>query len=207
MTSTERKYPTSYVTWDLETTGLDAKTEKIIEIGAIKVVDGEITERKSWLINHGIFLSEKTTQITGITDEMIDAESVKPEVAFKEFMSMFDDVPNYANVTHNGYKFDMHFLFNSLPESLLEKYKKDLYLNMIDTAVLVKAEKLDLEQNNGELFISFASRVMNIRAFGVKYNIPLCCEELKIDTSDATFHRALGDATLTNEIYKKLCLN
>lgn len=200
------KHPSTYVTWDLETTGLDAKTEKIIEIGAVKIVDGQVTDRKSWLLDHGIFLSDKTTEITGITDDMIDAEAVNPATAFSEFMSMFEGVPNCANVTHNGYRFDLPFLMFALPNDLREVYNNEMFSGMIDTAVLVKAKKLNMQRFPDESFLHFAERVMSIRAFGVKYNIPLCCEELDIDTSNATFHRALGDATLTNEIYKKLCL-
>ena len=43
----------SYVAIDIETTGLDAKQDKIIEIGAIKVIDGEETERFSSFVNPG----------------------------------------------------------------------------------------------------------------------------------------------------------
>ena len=194
----------SYISWDLETTGLSPSNDKIIEIGAVKVKDGSIVETKSWLLNHGIFLSEKITEITHITDEMIDAEAVKPEIAYAEFIEMFKDIPDYANVTHNGLKFDILFLNNSLPEQY--GFAKDKLLNnMIDTAVLVKADKLQMPRYPNESFKSWGERVMSVRAFGVKYNIPLCCEELKIDTRNATFHRAAGDAFLTNEIYKALC--
>ena len=41
----------SYVAIDIETTGLDAKQDKIIEIGAVKMIDGEIKESFSTLIN------------------------------------------------------------------------------------------------------------------------------------------------------------
>ena len=41
----------SYVAIDIETTGLDAKQDKIIEIGAIKVIDGEEIERFSSFVN------------------------------------------------------------------------------------------------------------------------------------------------------------
>lgn len=199
------KHPTSYIVWDLETTGLSPIQDKIIEIGAVKVKDGKVVETKNWLLNHGIFLSDKTIEITGITDEMIDAESVSPELAFDEFIEMFKDIPDWSNVTHNGFKFDLLFLFTHLPEKYRALGRK-FADGMIDTAVLVKAAKLRMPRFENESFESWANRVMNVRAFGVKYNIPLCCEELKIDTSKATFHRAAGDATLTNEIYKTLCL-
>ena len=45
---------------------------------------------------------------------------------------------------------------------------------------------------------------MNTFAKGVKYNVAICCEELGVDRTGITQHRALGDCELTHEIYKKL---
>ncbi len=56
---------------DLEMTGLNARTEKIIEIGATKIRDGNVTETYHKLLNPGRKLDEKTVQITGITDDML----------------------------------------------------------------------------------------------------------------------------------------
>lgn len=62
----------SYVAIDLETTGLDPKYDKVIEIGAVKVVDGQITEEFSSFVNPRRLLPGYTTNLTGITDEMLD---------------------------------------------------------------------------------------------------------------------------------------
>ncbi len=59
----------SYVVFDIETTGLNPKRAKIIEIGAVKVVDGEIVDRFSEFVNPEIPISYKTTSLTSITDE------------------------------------------------------------------------------------------------------------------------------------------
>lgn len=59
------------VVLDLETTGLNPKYDKIIEIGAIRIREGKVEQSFSRLINPGIKLSEKTTLLTGITDEML----------------------------------------------------------------------------------------------------------------------------------------
>ena len=58
----------SYVSIDLETTGLNPKTDKIIEIGAVRVVDGIPTERFSTFINPGRKLEERIIELTGIQD-------------------------------------------------------------------------------------------------------------------------------------------
>lgn len=74
----------TYVSIDLETTGLNPKTDKIIEIGAVKVVQGKITGTFSTLVNPGRKLEQRITELTGITDDDLkDApyiEEVLPEL-------------------------------------------------------------------------------------------------------------------------------
>ena len=68
---------------DLETTGLDPKTDKIIEIGALKIRNGEITDSFSRLVNPGRKLEERIVEITGITDKELEnafyIEEILPE--------------------------------------------------------------------------------------------------------------------------------
>lgn len=67
----------SYTAIDLETTGLNPKYEKIIEIGAVKVIDGEIAERFQTLVNPGKTLSPQIMELTGITQtELEDAPEI-----------------------------------------------------------------------------------------------------------------------------------
>jgi len=60
---------TNFTVVDLETTGLDPKKDKIIEIGAIRIIDGEIAEVYDTFVNPGSRLSEKVKELTGIRDE------------------------------------------------------------------------------------------------------------------------------------------
>lgn len=60
-----------YVSVDIETTGTNAKWNKIIEIGALKVRNGEVVETFSELINPGVSISPFITELTGITNEML----------------------------------------------------------------------------------------------------------------------------------------
>ncbi len=62
----------SYVSIDLETTGLNPKLDKIIEIGAVKVVNGEIKETFHSYINPGRKLEERIVELTGIRQEQVD---------------------------------------------------------------------------------------------------------------------------------------
>ncbi|WP_125768592.1 PolC-type DNA polymerase III [Companilactobacillus furfuricola] len=94
-----------YVIFDTETTGLSAVYDSIIEIGATKMKDGEVIDRFDKFINPGHPLSEVTTNLTSITDDMVkDAPDEK--VIIGEFMDFIgDDILVGHNVT-----FDMGFM-------------------------------------------------------------------------------------------------
>ena len=65
----------TYVSIDLETTGLNPKRDRIIEIGAIRVEQGQIVEEFSTFVDPGRKLEERITELTGIRDEdLADAE-------------------------------------------------------------------------------------------------------------------------------------
>jgi len=205
-------FPKTYIAWDLETSGLDPERNKILEIGAMLVKDGEIALRKSWILDNGIEIPEEITQLTGITNEIIKAEGRNPADCLKEFLEMLG--PGFMpNLTHNGIRFDIPFLCEQIKQILsvpgfpyidTQRIQEKLYRTAIDTAVIMKAKKLDLDRDWNESFFDFANRVMEIRAYGVKYNVGVCCEDLGIDRTGITQHRALGDVELTNQIYKKL---
>ena len=63
---------------DVETTGLNPKTERMIEVGAVKVRGGKIVDQYESLINPGRKLEAKIIELTGITDEML-MEAPSPE--------------------------------------------------------------------------------------------------------------------------------
>ena len=73
----------SYVAFDVETTGLDPEQNEIIEIGALKVREGKVYERFMELIRPKEQISQPTTNLTGITNDMVagarTAEQVIPE--------------------------------------------------------------------------------------------------------------------------------
>ncbi|MGN1192180.1 MAG: PolC-type DNA polymerase III [Dorea sp.] len=95
----------TYVVFDLETTGFSPIKDKIIEIGAVKVEHGEITEKFSTFVNPKIPIPFQITQLTSITDQMVmdapDIENVLPQ--FLEFIG------DAALVAHNA-SFDVSFI-------------------------------------------------------------------------------------------------
>lgn len=69
-----------YVCVDIETTGVNTKWSKIIEIGAVKVRRGEVVESFSELINPGDKVTDFITELTGITDEMLQEKQSIEEI-------------------------------------------------------------------------------------------------------------------------------
>ena len=124
----EKMLDQTFVVFDFETTGFNAGGgDSIIEIGAVKICNGEIIDRFDELINPGRSLPPKITEVTNITDEMLIGKPVEEE-SVKRFISWFGDLPMVA---HNA-KFDVSFL-----EMAYNKYNLGTFNNpVIDTLEL-----------------------------------------------------------------------
>ena len=95
----------SYVVFDLETTGFSPNTCKIIEIGAVKVENGTITERFSEFVNPQVPIPFKIEELTGIRDDMVmGAEPI--EEILPRFMEYCEGC---VMIAHNA-EFDMSFI-------------------------------------------------------------------------------------------------
>ena len=94
-----------YVAFDLETTGLNAKTDRITEIGALRVEYGQVTQTFQMLVNPRRPIPREVVNLTHITNEMVrDAPGIEEVLpAFLAFLG--DDV----YVAHNA-SFDVGFL-------------------------------------------------------------------------------------------------
>lgn len=62
----------SYIAIDLETTGLNPKTERILEVGAVKVEHGVRVAEYSTFVNPRRSIAERITELTGITEDMVE---------------------------------------------------------------------------------------------------------------------------------------
>lgn len=63
-----------YIAIDIETTGLRQKTDRIIEVGAVRMEDGTETAEMSFLIDPRMDIPERITELTGISEEMVDGQ-------------------------------------------------------------------------------------------------------------------------------------
>ena len=129
-----------YVVIDLEMTGLNAKTDKILEVAAVRMRNGKETECFSAIVNPQIPLSEKVINLTGITQEDADAGQPLDQTveAFLGFLG--DDIFVGQNVI-----FDYSFL-----KQWAANHKISLEKNAVDTLKLArlflpKEQKKDLE--------------------------------------------------------------
>ena len=102
--------PARFVVFDLETTGLDPEKHEIIEFGAIRVNRDSVNhESFQTLVRPSRKIPKKITELTGISQAMVDAEGEPIEAALKEFLSFVGDLPL---VSFNS-AFDMAFLQNT----------------------------------------------------------------------------------------------
>lgn len=93
------------VVFDFETTGLDTYNDHIIEIGGLKTQRGKIVAEYSTLVSPPIPITENITQITGITEQMLEGQP-KIEKVLGEFLEFIDGC---ILVAHNA-DFDLAFL-------------------------------------------------------------------------------------------------
>lgn len=101
---------TPFIVVDLETTGLEPNLDSIVEIGAVKVFNGEIVDEMTTLVNPGIFVPQVTTDITGITTEMLRGQPTIEEV-IDDYLGFMGDGGVF--VAHNA-DFDWAFLNSHL---------------------------------------------------------------------------------------------
>ena len=129
-----------YVAIDLEMTGFNIKTDKILEVAAVRVRGGRETECFSAILNSGVILSEKIIELTGITQQ--DAEGGAPED--KTIQEFFDFLGEDILIGHNII-FDYSFLKQWAVNHKISFEKKAVDTLKLARNFLPKEQKKDLE--------------------------------------------------------------
>lgn len=175
--------PKDYVVIDIETTGLDPLFDAIIEVGALRVRDGNVVDKFESLIKpegylftvNGIeyfnYISDFIVELTGITNEMLHDAPVLEDVLpqFTEFIK--EDILVGHNVN-----FDINFLYDNLMESLDYKLSNDF---------------VDLMRLSRKIYPYFE----NHKLITVATNLNIDC---------SNHHRALNDCVMVHGCFQKL---
>ena len=94
------------VVFDCETTGLDRERDQIIELGAVKIENGNIIEKFSTFVKPTKRIPYEVSKLTGITNEMV--ENAPPiELVIRDFYNFSKDC---VLCGHNIIEFDIHFI-------------------------------------------------------------------------------------------------
>ena len=126
--SVGQNFNDTFVVFDLETTGFSAEVDRIIEIGAVKIKNGEIVDNFSKFVNPKIPIPFRIEKLTGINDSMVmEAEPI--EKILPEFLEFCGDA---VMVAHNA-GFDTSFIINNA-ERLGIKYDPTI----MDTVLLAQ---------------------------------------------------------------------
>ena len=158
------------VALDLETTGLDYKTDLIIEIGAVRFDGKRVDDEFTSLINPGKHIPEFITGLTGITDEM-----VRQAPHISEVLGKLSDFIGDRPILGHNIQFDLSFL---------KKYKLFELNQSIDTYEMAA------------VLMPSASRY-NLGALGQQLGIPLPATHRALDDARVTaaaFHKLFEKA-------------
>ena len=140
-----------FVVFDLETTGLSKYSDKITEIGAVRVKDGEIIEEFNELVNPEKLIPEKVIELTGITNEM-----VMDKAKIDEVLPRFLDFAGDAILVGQNSDFDIGFVRENAHQ--LNLSFSPIYM---DTLPMARALFADM----GRFSLDKIARKLNIPAF------------------------------------------
>lgn len=138
----DQTFEDTFVVFDLETTGLSAAECRVTEIGAVKIKDGKVIDEFQTFVNPECPISQKITELTGITDDMVK-DAPLFEAAYDAFCEFCGE--NTVLVAHNA-NFDVGFM-----RAGAERIGKHFEYTFIDTVPLcryvfpdMRSVKLDL---------------------------------------------------------------
>lgn len=214
--------PRDYITYDLETCGIDRTEDLIVELGHCIVIDGVSESYHShvidWTNTDGIDQDWLKFKLKNCAEHMAKSgrtyhmnyermrrEGSPPDVVLQEYKDLFDEArdANILIVGHNAVQFDNPFFEVAVNEWLAADDWTFPEL-VFDTAAVVKATIVQMPPLKGESLQQYFFRVLDRPAPGVRYNLDTFCVERfglldkypGLQISDA--HTAGFDAMLTH---------
>lgn len=130
----------SFVALDLETTGLNPATDRILEIGAVKFINGKEAEVFSALVDPGRQVSDRIVELTGITNEMAES-GMEYTGAVERLVAFCEDLPLLG---HNII-FDYSFVKRAAVNQNLKFEKKGVDTLKIARKLLPELPRRSLE--------------------------------------------------------------
>jgi len=141
----------TFVVFDIETTGFSYHKDTIIEIGAVKVEKGVVTERFSQLINPLRPIPPEISELTGISEDMVSDQPSLEEV-LPRFMAFIEGAPVVA---HNA-NFDCSFI-----RYYCEKLALPFTSLIVDTLALSRLLLTDIKKHNLKAVTKYLKIVLN----------------------------------------------
>lgn len=161
----------TYAVFDVETTGFSTNNDYVTEIGAAKIKNGEVIETFNRLVKVPKPIPAHITELTGITDEMLQTEGVSLEKAMMEFDAF---IAGTILVAHNA-QFDRDHL-----TTCYERVGKQVpTIHLLDTLMLSRAINTHL-------------KVHNLKKLSREYKVKLDNHHRAYEDSVATGHIMLG---------------
>ncbi|WP_341876647.1 exonuclease domain-containing protein [Defluviitalea saccharophila] len=164
-----------FIALDVETTGLDPEQDRIIEISLIKFKDGNPIDSINSLINPKIKIPKEITELTGITNEMVENENTIEDI----LSEIINFIGTHAIVAHNAI-FDIKFL-RSACRRFFDDENYYIENPIIDTLKLSRLIFKDLPN----------------------HKLPTVLDHINYSASE--HHRSYADALGAAQIYLKYC--
>lgn len=140
---------TTYVVLDIETTGLSSINDKITEFGMVKIEHGEIIDTYETFVNPEVHIPDNITQITGITDEMVENAPKIDEVIPKvlEFVGDLPIVAHNANFDIGFIRYNAKLLGYELNNVIIDSLQmsRDIFPNFKKHKLGILADNLGIE--------------------------------------------------------------
>lgn len=183
------EFSPSYTVIDIETTGIDPRWDSIIEVGAIRVRNNEIIDTFSSLINIDVPLNSFITELTGITNEQLQAAPDPVSVLTQLHNFIGEDIL----VGHN-----IHFDINFLYDNFVKYLQQPLGNNFIDTLRFSKRYLKHMESYS----LSNLSMSLNIPSDGAHRALADCTTTMKLYTKlqELALHPSSTELALLNTL-------